>query len=426
MNSKPPGWLIAATGALALAVLVMAVAETSLWKHYLIDRGELVSLGGLAFIAVAGVVLHRRNSLLVSLPLALPWLLFPVITQGDQLIDNLGINQMRLVTHVLLAAIFGTPVLILVIAARSAFGLARRTAGRLGAILLAAEIWIAYAFLGVLMIVTLAILIAATLVYAARASEAEASPSGVRRVRSERFALGMLMAGIVMSLGLYAGYKNRPGAYQGSPAYYMDPAQADAAYPLDRVAVPAAAPSAPSADVAAVATMALTRYGRALEELLESYYIADRNYNYAFHNALFLRNTPVLPAFRQVALARAAGAARMAAEADAHAAAARAGLSDGDGLAALIDEARGYTAFNLRRSAILERMSADFERTQAGLQHATHLYEGEGKVLGVRLAEMLAKHRAVTENASLAPVVGAFVASSRVVHDKYANRIVGF
>ena len=99
-----------ATGALALAILVMALAETNLWMHYLIDAGESISLAGLAFILVAGFFLFRAQRLAVSLPLTLPWLLFPVITQGDQLIDNLSINWMRFIVHLLLAAIFGIPV----------------------------------------------------------------------------------------------------------------------------------------------------------------------------------------------------------------------------------------------------------------------------------------------------------------------------
>ena len=43
-----------------------------------------------------------------------PWLLFPVITQGDQIIDNLSINWMRAVVHVLLGLIFGIPVAVVV------------------------------------------------------------------------------------------------------------------------------------------------------------------------------------------------------------------------------------------------------------------------------------------------------------------------
>lgn len=423
-TTRPPAWLIAATAALALSTLVMAVAETTLWKHYLIDQGEYISLAGLAFIAAAGFVLYRGNQLLVSLPLTVPWLLFPVITQGDQLIDNLSINQMRLICHVLLAALFGTPVAVAVVAARAWAGLSRRGGAILAAALLAAEIWIAQRFLGTLMIATLAVMIAATLVHATLAPATDGVRQG-RRI-GERVALAILAAGIAASFGLYVGYKNRPGAYQGSPAYYMDPAQADAMYRLDKIAVSPRRPETPAPPVAEDVRAALTGYGLALEELLEGYYIADRNYNYAFHNALFLRNTPLLPDYRQAALAKAASAARIAAAADERAARVRPLLDAGDALGALLEEAREYTAFNLRRSAILERMSGEFERTQAGLQHATHLYEGEGKALGVRLMEALAKHRATLDDPALAGVTAAFRRSSQAVHDRYANRIVGF
>jgi hypothetical protein len=101
--TRPPVWLVVATAALALAVLAMAIAETNLWMHYLIDAGESISLFGLLFVLGAGVYLYRVGRLAASLPLTLPWLLFPVITQGDQLIDNLSINWMRFVVHVLLA-----------------------------------------------------------------------------------------------------------------------------------------------------------------------------------------------------------------------------------------------------------------------------------------------------------------------------------
>ena len=49
---RPPAWLFVATALLTLMCLMMAVAETNLWMHYLIDGGEFVSLIGLAFIAV--------------------------------------------------------------------------------------------------------------------------------------------------------------------------------------------------------------------------------------------------------------------------------------------------------------------------------------------------------------------------------------
>ena len=105
---------------LTLGTLAMAVAETNLWLHYLIDAGESISLVGLAFMFFAGLYLYSRGRLLVSLPLALPWLLFPVITQGDQIIDNLSITWMRIICHVLLGALFGFPVAVVAMAVRYA------------------------------------------------------------------------------------------------------------------------------------------------------------------------------------------------------------------------------------------------------------------------------------------------------------------
>jgi hypothetical protein len=91
-----------------------------------------------------------------------------------------------------------------------------------------------------------------------------------------------------------------------------------------------------------------------------------------------------------------------------------------------MDDVAAYAAFTFDRAAVLENMSAEFERTRAGLQHATHLYEGEGKVVGVRLSEILAKHQAALSSPIVAPLTTEFVASSRAVHEAYANRIVGF
>src|SRR5947208_5622052 len=85
--ARPPGWLVLSTGALAMSCLVLAIAETNLWAHYLIDRGQWLGLAGIAFILLAGVALFRGRRLFVSLPLVFPWLLYPVITQGDQIID---------------------------------------------------------------------------------------------------------------------------------------------------------------------------------------------------------------------------------------------------------------------------------------------------------------------------------------------------
>jgi hypothetical protein len=101
-------------------------------------------------------------------------------------------------------------------------------------------------------------------------------------------------------------------------------------------------------------------------------------------------------------------------------------MSSDDPLAALLDDVRGYAAFTFDRAPVLERMSAGFIRTQAGLQHATHLYEGEGKVLGVRLHELLEKHAAVLAATELAPATSEFTRVSREVYAAYSNRIVGF
>jgi hypothetical protein len=445
---RPPAWLILATAALTLACLMMAVAETTLWTHYLIDQGEYLSLAGLIFILVAGIYLYRRGRLLVSLPLVLPWLLYPVITQGDQLIDNLTINEMRVVCQILLALLFGAPVAVVVLAARYALatevprtlprahwthflpgvraiaeGRVRRGSGLLAATLFVAEIWVAWRYLGTLMIVTLVVMAVCALVYARSTGEAM---RGAARTRGEGWALAAVVAGVVVSLGLYVGFKNRTGAYQGSPAYYMDPSQADADYPLQRIAVPNGALEIPSPQVGGLVRSALVDYARSLQDLVEGYYIADRNYNYSFHNALFLRNTPVLPDFRRVALTKIAQASRLAATADAQETDIEPVLPETDPLRGFVSEVKTYVAFTFRRAAILEQKTAEFERTTAGLQHATHIYEGEGKIVGVRLLDIIGKHRAVTAAPALAPITRDFMTISRAVHDKYSKRIVGF
>jgi hypothetical protein len=443
-SSRPPFWLVAATGLLALGTLAMAVAETSLWMHYLIDAGESISLIGLLFMFVAGLYLYRRGRLLVSLPLALPWLLFPVITQGDQIIDNLSINWMRLVTHVLLAALFGFPVAVIVMAVRYAIaprptkpsrwlalvpGMTLLRAGRdregmalVAAFLFVLEMWVAVRFLGLLMVITLIVMTWAVLVYGFAGGTSATTTAG--RPRSEQFALGVLIVGVIISIGLFVGYKNRPGAYQGSPSYFMDPAQRDGGFRLDRVAL-STQPLSPPRD-GTVVRSALTQYARSFEKLLAGYYILDRNYNYDFHNRLFLRSTPLLADYRAAGLREVAMAQELRADADKLATEAATAVAPGDPLAALLEDVRAYAAFTFDRAPVLERMSAEFEQTQAGLQHATHLYEGEGKVLGVRLAEILQKHHAVLSNPIAAPLTAEFATISQAVHDAYANRIVGF
>ena len=446
-SSRPPLWLIAATGVLALIILALAVAETNLRAHYLIDGGEYLSMFGLVFILAAGIFLYARGRLFSSLWLVLPWLLYPIITQGDQLIDNLSINPMRAICHVLLAAIFATPVAVIVLAARyvlaprpgrparpaiwTAFfpGLRPLAEGRLregtvalAVALLTAEMWLADQYLGTLMIVTLIVLILCILLYGSLASD---QPDvHATRARNENMALAVLLVGVGLSAAGFFGYKNRTGAYQGSPAAFMDPSQPESGYPLERVPVPARTPAMPSAPEPI--RSALVAYARALDQIMAGYHIVDRNYTYDFHNYLFMRHTPLLPNYRAVALHKVEEARLQRAAADAEAAIARPTLESDDPLGALLDDLRGYVAFIFDRAPTLERMSGEFERTPSGLQHAAHLYEGENKFLGARLGEILAKHHTVVESPAVAPVVGDFASASRSIRDAYAHHVVGF
>jgi hypothetical protein len=171
---------------------------------------------------------------------------------------------------------------------------------------------------------------------------------------------------------------------------------------------------------------ALTAYARSLETLMAGYHIVDRNYTYEFHNYLFMRQTPLLANYRAVALQMVVEARRQRDAADVEASRARATLANDDPLAALLDDVRGYAAFIFDRAPTLERMSGEFERTPAGLQHAAHLYEGENKFLGTRLADILAKHHAVIESPAVAPVTNEFVSVSMSIHEAYAHHVVGF
>ena len=443
----PPAWLFVATAILGIVVLAMALAETNLWMHYLIDGGEYVSLVGLVFIAGAGVVLHREHRLMVSLPLAGPWLLFPLITQGDQIIDNLSITPMRIITHLLLAAIFATPVGVVVFAARSALPARRTTRGaallaivpglrplaaghvREGTAMLAAtlfvcEMWLAVRYLGALMIGTLILMILAVLWWGSMSSSTVAAMPA-RRARSERSALIVLMIGVAASFGLYIAYKNRPGAYQGSPSFLMDPRQHGSGYRLDQIAIPRG-PLTVSPSAQGPLHAALSGYGRTLRRLLDGYYILDRNYTWHFHNELFLRDTPLLPGYRTAGLQKISEAGVMRIDADTAAATARAALPDDSPAAALLDDVRAYVAFNFDRAARLEALSAGFEQSPAGLQHAAHLYEGEGKVLGMVLSDILVKHRRTLESPGAAAFTGEFGPQAREIADAYDNRVVGF
>jgi hypothetical protein len=71
-------------------------------------------------------------------------------------------------------------------------------------------------------------------------------------------------------------------------------------------------------------------------------------------------------------------------------------------------------------------MSAQFEQTQAGLQHAAHLYEGEGKYLGIGLSDLMKKHHAVVDAPAVTAVTGDLATIARSIYDAYAHHIIGF
>lgn len=446
-SPRPPAWLIWSTAALTLACLGMAVTETSQWGHYLIDRGEVISLFGLAFILVGGIVLYRQGRLRVSLPFTLPWLLYPVITQGDQIIDNLSITSMQVICQILLTLIFWVPIAVLVLAAK--FGLqpkpgqpvrtrswtalipglrwielgrVREGSAAMSLALLTLEVWVAYRLLGAYMVATLIALI--LIVLWRMVHGRDDAPAGF--AKSEGAALVMLLVGIAVSFGLYIGYKNRPGAYQGSPSYLYDPSQANAGYKIDAIRIPPAPTVVPAGDTAADAARLLAGYADALQELANGYYILDRNYTHLFHNVLFARNWPILPNFRAVALAKIADARAHAAAAGADSARVHAELANAPGLVALIDETEAFLKFNFERAGRLETMSAKFIESNDGLQHAAHLYEGEGKLVGMQLGEILKKHDAVLSAPALDPALSRFKTVTRAIFDAYKDRVVGF
>ncbi len=204
----------------------------------------------------------------------------------------------------------------------------------------------------------------------------------------------------------------------------MDPRQHGSGYRLDDIAVPGAPVIMPASPDALRA--ALSGYGHAMRRMLDGYYILDRNYTWHFHNELFLRHTPLLPDYRAAGLQKIAEARALKTDADRLASTARADLAADNPIAALLDDARGYVSFNFDRAARLESMSAAFERSPAGLQHAAHLYEGEGKVLGMVLSDILVKHRSALESPGAAAVTAEFVTEAREIIEKYASRVVGF
>ena len=302
-------------------------------------------------------------------------------------------------------------------------GRTREGCGLVAATLFALEILAAHIFLGTLMVLTLIAMTLGALFYAA-GRPSETVDAIVARERKERFALVVLLAGVALSAAIYFGFKYRPGAYQGSPSAFMDPAQKNKLYQIRRLAVPARAPSLPKSPE--TVRQALSSYAATMEMLLAGYHILDRNYTYHFHNELFLKQTPLLTNYRAVGLAKVEEARKLRAVADAQGATARATLAGDDPLAALLDELRAYAAFNFDRAPMLERKSGEFERTPAGLQHAAHLYEGESKMLGAGIRDILNKYQAVLSSPATEPVTRDFAATCQSVWQAYARHVVGF
>jgi hypothetical protein len=250
--------------------------------------------------------------------------------------------------------------------------------------------------------------------------------SAVFAVAGARAALSLLVAGIVLSLSLYLGYKHRPGAYQGSPHHFHDPSRPDQDYSLDQVPLPRGETTPVPPETLAEARAVLASYAEALERLLGAYYVLDRNYNYAFHNALFLRDTPVVPGFRAKSLEAIAEARRQVEEASERRAALAAAIVCSHPLSAFLEDVARFSDFQFERARLLEEMSGSFDETEAGLQHATHLYEGEGKILGIRLAQVVRKHRLLLERPDFAGVTSPFVETAARIEARYRDRIVGF
>jgi hypothetical protein len=302
-------------------------------------------------------------------------------------------------------------------------GRTREGCGMAAAALFAAEIIAAHIFLGTLMVLTLIAMTVGALFYAAGRPSVTIDAVAAQQ-RKERFALVVLVAGVAMSAALYFGFKYRHGAYQGSPSAYLDPAQKDKLYPIHRLPVPALAPTAPKSPEAV--HQALCGYAATLEKLLAGYHILDRNYTYHFHNELFLKQTPLITNYRAVGLAKVEEARKLREVADAQGAAVRATMSSDDPLVALLDELRAYAAYNFDRAPTLERMSGEFERTPAGLQHAAHLYEGESKMLGIGIRDILNKYQTVLSSSATAAETRDFAATCQSVWQAYAHHVVGF
>ena len=424
-GSDPPLGLLIPTAILAIALLAMAFAETSLIGHFLVDRGERLSLLGLCFACGYALVLYRRKRLKQSLPLMAPWLLYPLITQADQLIDNLAIGQMRLISHLFLALLFALPIVCLAqfLSRSRTFRVGREAMATVLGCCLLVEAWLAHRFIGEIMIALVVVGGIATLLTLELAGRRSIRPSSAL---TERTAFGATLAAASIAAGAFFLFSALPGSYQGSPHYYHDPTHPRGLYDLSLVSPGLPLNPREYGDLLEPASRWLAEAGRAFESLLGAYYSLDRSYNTSFHNALFLRKDPFNPDFRVRALAviediRGRGLSLLESE--------RTLLMDlpkGSALATLIEDTAGFLDYSLERAAILETETARFERTEAGLQHATHMYEGEGKVLGEVLADLVSKHHEGLQPLGEDKHLDSFLSSVDAVRSAYADRIVGF
>ena len=71
-------------------------------------------------------------------------------------------------------------------------------------------------------------------------------------------------------------------------------------------------------------------------------------------------------------------------------------------------------------------LSARFERTPAGLQHAAHVYEGERKYVAAGLSQIARKHRTVVESPLIRPIVAEFASVVASIDRMYGQHVVGF
>ena len=113
---------------------------------------------------------------------------------------------------------------------------------------------------------------------------------------------------------------------------------------------------------------------------LPAIHLLNRNYTYDFHNELFLRTHRWCPTIVRLGSSWSRRPRRFASRADEHTRARARRWPPATRWRGCSMIFRAYLAFNFDRAPVLEQMSAGFERTEAGLQHAAHLYEGESKV----------------------------------------------